>query len=362
MSTHVSAPSIADQLELVFSAWGMSPEHARTTADLMAETDLRGVDSHGIAMLPTYERDVRQGKVNVRPVFRTVRDGPATALIDADASLGHPPSVEAMRLAVDKCLVTGVAVVTVRNSHHFGAAACYTQLALDRGVIGVAMTSTTGINMVPTFGAEAVLGTNPIAFGAPGGRNPSFHLDMATTTVAGGKVKVHKLNHRPLPPGWVVDGRGQVVTDVDEAVAALWDRNEGGITPLGGTREMSSHKGYGLAAMVQILSGTLSGSAFSPIRNRTQGPGDPNDVGHFFLAIDPRAFRDEGAFEQDLDELVDVLHATRPASADQPVLVAGDRAAAARRDRLAAGIPIPDDLLAQVRAVVDRAGVPFILQ
>ena len=126
--------------------------------------------------------------------------------------------------------------------------------------------------MVPTRGAMPVLGTNPLAFAAPAGRNPPFVLDMATTTVAAGKVKVHHLNDAPLPEGWVVDGAGQGVTDPHEGNAFVFQRPEGGITPLGGTESKGSAKGYGLAMLVHILGGTLVGASFSPIRNRTQKP------------------------------------------------------------------------------------------
>ena len=355
----VPAPQIRRQLVSVFRAWGMSEEHADTTAEMMTETDLRGVDSHGISMLPTYDQEFRSGRLNMRPLFKTMREGPATALIDADASLGHPVSVHAMNLAVDKCLSSGVAVVSVFNSHHFGAAGCYAKIAADRGVIGMVTAGTRGVTMVPTFGAEPIMGTNPIAFAAPARRHPSFLLDMATTTVAAGKVKVHKLNHKPLPPGWVVDGDGRTVTDPEEAFRYVFERPEGGITPLGGTREAGSHKGYGLAVLVHILGGTLPGASFSPIRNRTQRPSDPHNIGHFFLAIDPRAFRDEGAFEEDLDQVIDVLHDAKPADPAQPVLVAGDPELTTRTERLENGVPIPDDLMVQLRAVVARAGVPF---
>src|SRR5438132_2893941 len=153
----------------------------------------------------------------MRPTFKTGRDAAAFALIDADRSLGHPVSVHAMNLAVDKCRDMGVAVVTVFNSHHFGAAGCYSRIAAERGVIGMVTSATRGVSMVPTFAAEPVMGTNPLAFAAPARRNPPFQLDMATTTVAAGKVKVYKLNHEPLPPGWVVDDKGQPVTDPEEA-------------------------------------------------------------------------------------------------------------------------------------------------
>ena len=357
----VPAALIRQQLVSVLRAWGMSEAHADTTAEMMLETDLRGVDSHGISMLPTYDREFRASRLNMRPVFRTVRDQTATALIDADASLGHPVSVHAMNLAVDKCREGGVAVVSVVNSHHFGAAGCYSRIAADRGVIGMVTSSTRGVTLVPTFAAEPVMGTNPLAFAAPARRNPPFELDMATTTVAAGKIKVHKLNHKPLPQGWVVDGDGKPVIDETDGFAYVFDRPEGGITPLGGTRERGSHKGYGLAILVHVLAGTLSGGSFSPVRNRTQRPSDPHNIGHFFMAIDPRAFRAEGEFERDLDEVIDVLHDAKRADPDQPVLVAGDPEMATRAERLAHGVPIPDDLMTQLRDVARGAGVPFVL-
>ena len=357
----VPADTIKSQLTAVFRAWGMSDEHAAATSLMMAETDLRGVDSHGISMLPTYDKEFRSGRLNMRPVWKAVREGPATALIDADASLGHPVSVHAMNLAVDKCREIGVAVVSVFNSHHFGAAGCYSKLAADRGVIGLVTSGTRGVTMVPTFGAEPVMGTNPLAFAAPARRNPPFQLDMATTTVAAGKIKVHKLNHKPLPSGWVVDGDGRPVTDETDAFAYVFDKSEGGITPLGGTRDLGSHKGYGLGVMVHILGATLSGASFSPIRNRTQRPSDPHNIGHFFLAIDPRAFRAAGLFEDDLDQVIDVLHGAKRADPNQPVLVAGDPEMLTRAERLEQGVPIPDDLMVQLQEVAQRAGVPFVL-
>src|SRR5438477_8482161 len=239
----VQAQQIRRQLVSVFRAWGMSEAHADTTADMMVETDLRGVDSHGIGMLPTYDQEFRNGRLNMRPTFKKVRETPAMALIDADASLGHPPAAYGMNLAVDKCLAVGVGVVAVFNSHHFGAAGCYAKIAADRGVIGMVTSATRGVTLVPTFAAEPVMGTNPLAFAAPARRNAPFQLDMATTTVAAGKVKVYKLNHKPVPSGWVVDGSGDPVTNEEDAFHYVFDRPDGGITPLGGAREVGGHKG-----------------------------------------------------------------------------------------------------------------------
>jgi LDH2 family malate/lactate/ureidoglycolate dehydrogenase len=278
----VPAKQIEGQLQDVFRAWGMSEEHAATTAAVMVETDLRGVDSHGISMLPTYDKEFRAGRLNMRPVFKTLRNGPAMALIDADASLGHPASVYAMNMAVHKCLASGVAAVSVVNSHHFGAAGYYSKIAADRGVIGMVTSATRGVSMVPTFGAEPVMGTNPIAFAAPTRRQPTFSLDMATTTVAAGKVKVYKLNHKPLPSGWVVDGDGKAITDETEAFGYVFDKPEGGITPLGGTRDAGSHEGDGLGVRVPLRPGCHSGR-----RSRRCAAGRRSrNIGHFFLAID----------------------------------------------------------------------------
>ena len=357
----VPAAKIREQLVAVFEAWGMSAEHAMLTAEMMVETDLRGVDSHGISMLPTYDRELRAGRLNMRPQWKTVRDRPAMARIDADRSLGHPVSAHAMNLAVDKCLATGVAVVSVFNSHHFGAAGCYAKIAADRGVIGMVTSATRGVTLVPTFAAEPVMGTNPLAFAAPARTNAPFQLDMATTTVAAGKVKVHKLNHKPVPAGWVVDGDGRAVTDETQAFRHVFETPEGGITPLGGPRDLGGHKGYGLAVLVHILGGTLGGASFSPLRNRTQRDSDPHNIGHFFMAIDPGAFRDAGEFERDLDDVIDVLHGAKRADPAQPVLVAGDPERLTRAERLEQGVPIPDDLMTQLRAVVETARVPFLL-
>src|SRR5439155_24646719 len=222
------------------------------------------------------------------------------------------------------------------------AAGYYAAMASKEGLVGMVTSATRSIAVVPTRAAVPVLGTNPIAFAAPARRNAPFLLDMATSTVANNKIKVHELNGKPLPPGWVLDERGRPVTDPTSALQIIYDKKGGGgQTPLGGT---------------------LSGASFSPIRVKTQGPGDPDRLGHFFLAIDPKAFRPEGAFEDDLDAVIDVLHATRPVDAALPVLVPGDPENAARARRLREGIPIPPALAEKIRQICHRAGVAFLLE
>ena len=358
---NVAAERIREQIVSLFTAWGMDAQYARTAAEVMVETDLAGVDSHGVSMLMDYESYKNQKRLNVKARPRVVKDGPVTAMIDADAGLGHPASVMAMQLAVGKAKAMGAGIVTVINSHHFGAAGYYAALASKAGMLGMVTSATRTVAVVPTRARVGVLGTNPIAFAAPAKRNAPFLLDMATSSVANNKIKVHDLNGKPIPPGWVLDQGGSPVTDAAEALKRIYETREGGVTPLGGTAEMSSHKGYGLALMVHILGGALSGASFSPIRLKTQKATDPDRLGHFFMAIDPKAFRAEGEFESDLDQVIDVLHATPAIDPAKPVLVPGDPEAASRAKRLKEGIPVPESLRSKIKAICERSGVPFLL-
>ncbi len=358
----VSAERVRQQITAILTAWGMDADLVRSTTEVMVETDLAGIDSHGIQMLMLYEELRSAGRLNLQAHPAVVREGPVTALVDADAGLGHPAGVMGMELAIKKAQSMGVGVVSVFNSHHFGAAGYYAAMAANQGLIGLVTSSARTICVVPTRAAMPVLGTNPIAFAAPARRNRPFILDIATSTVAANKVKVYELNHKPLPPGWVQDEHGAPVTDAALARETIFKREGGGLTPIGGTAEMRGHKGYGLGVLAQILSATLSGASFGPIRVKTQGADEPDNVGHFFLALDPKMFRPEGAFEDDLDAVIDVLHQTPPADPALPVLVAGDPEAEERELRLRVGIPLPQTLTDKIRAICQRCGVPFVLE
>jgi LDH2 family malate/lactate/ureidoglycolate dehydrogenase len=210
---NVSADRVREQITSILTAWGMDADLVRTTAEVMVATDLSGVDSHGISMLMDYEQSRSKGKLNLKAKPRIVRDSPVTALVDADAGLGHPAAVMGMELAIRKALAMGVGVVSVFNSHHFGAAGYYAALAPKRGLIGFVTSATRTFGVVPTRAKVPMLGTNPIAFAAPTRRNRPFLLDMATATVASNKVKVYDLNGKLLPAGWVLDEHGKPVID-----------------------------------------------------------------------------------------------------------------------------------------------------
>lgn len=355
----IPADLLKRQIAEVYRTWGMAEAHIATTVELMVEADLRGIDSHGIGMLPSYEQYRREGKLNVTPDIRIVRELPTLVLIDADHALGHVPAEMAMRKAIAKCHETGVAIGSVRNSNHFGAAGVYSTMALEEGLIGICVTGTTQRSVVPTFGREPMYSTNPIAFAAPAARNRPFSLDMATSTVAVGKLKIAERAGKELPVGWVVDEAGRPERDPTAALEAKPKR----LTPVGGTRELGSHKGYGMAMVVEILGSILGGSFVGGRDLKTEQSGRFINVGHFFLALDPAFFRGEpGAFEADMDALIDYLHETPPAEPDRPVLVAGDPEAEARTDRLANGIPMTDRLFEEVRDVARGCGAPFILE
>ena len=362
MTFNAASEKVHSQILSILEAWGMAADLARTTADIMTETDLIGVDSHGISMLMTYETKRGEGRIDFSARPTIVKETPVAALIDAGANLGHPVSVQAMELACDKAKTSAVGVVSVRNSHHFGAAGIYAKIAADQGLVGWVASGARGITVVPTGAARPILGTNPIAFAAPAKRNRPFVLDMATSTVAVGKVKVYGFQGKPIPEGWVADGEGRPMTDANAAYDLLLNSETGGLTPVGGKPELSSHKGYGLGMMAHILGGVLAGGSFSPIDKPREAPDAPENIGHFFMAMDPAFFRPEGAFEETLDDVIDYMHAAEPVDPAKPVLVAGDPEAATRERRRREGIPIPDALDSQLRAVCERAGVAYVLK
>ena len=358
---YVTPETLKKQVELVLSAWGMMSEKVELIADLLVETDLRGIESHGASMLPLYDKMRRAGGLYMMPKSRIVRENAAMALIDGDAGLGHPVAVEAMNLAIRKCTEIGVGAVSVMNSHHFGATGLYAEMAAREGAIALVTSSARTVAVIPTGGTMPVLGTNPIAFAAPSGRGHPFLLDMSTSAVAANKVKVYAYHGTPLPVGWVVEGSGKPVSDPKEAFRMCMESDVGGLMPMGGTRETGTHKGYGLAVMAQLLGSTLAGGSFSPFRNRDEKPGASDNIGHFFLALDPEFFRTGGSFEDEVSDILDHLRATPSATPSDPVIVAGEPEFARRAERLKTGIPLNEAFIAEISSVAASAGVDFIL-
>ena len=346
---------VREQIAAILRAWGMPETQIATSLNAMLWADLAGVDSHGISMLPPYADWRKAGKLDLKAAPKLVRESASTALLDGGGNLGHHVSTVAMHKAIEKAKVADVGVVAVRNSHHYGAAGVYAMMAADAGLIGVSTTNVHLPTTVPLWGADPMFGTNPIAFAAPAKRNKPFLLDMATSSAAIGKIKLALYAGRPIPEGWAVDAQGRPLTDAE---AAFKDRR---LVPLGGTRELGGHKGYGLAIMVEILSATLPGALFGFLRMTRDPAALRPNVGHFFMALNPSAFREEGEFERDLDDMMDALRATRPADSACPVLVPGDPEHEETERRRRDGIPIPPMLADQLRAICAECGADYLL-
>jgi LDH2 family malate/lactate/ureidoglycolate dehydrogenase len=343
------------QLKAILLAWGMPMENADITADILAWADLHGVDSHGISMIPGYDRLRRNGRVRMDARPKVVRETPVSALVDGGGGLGHVPAHRAMSVAIEKAAKAGMAITVVKNSAHFGATGYYTLMAAKAELIGMAGTSASSVQVAPTFGKEAKLGTDPWSFAAPTGDERPFLLDMATTTVAAGRIRNKANEELPCPPGWVLDKDGLPSTD------PLVAKEKGGfLTSLGGSAEGSSYKGYGLAAMVNILSSCLSGATLITDPTHTKKP-QGMDIGHFFIAIDPGLFRERRGFKSDVERFCNDLRSTKPANPAQPVMVAGDPQWNNAEVRLREGIPIGSGLLGQVRQIAQASAAEWML-
>lgn len=345
------------QIVAIFEAWGIPPANASTAADGIAWADVRGVKSHGISKLPEYNVWRRDGRIRVKTEPRIERATPVSALIDGDGGLGFAAGRLAMETAIGKATAAGIGAVSVRNSAHFGACGFYTEMAVQAGLIGLVMTGTAACSVAPTFGGEAKLGTEPISFGAPADGDDYFLLDMATTTVAQGKILNLFVENQPCPPGWILDASGKASTDTKD-----YFDNGGFITSLGGSLLGGSYKGYGLGVMVNILSACLSGSSLITDPLHAKRPGHPNNIGHFFLALDPGLFREPADFRRDVSTLLDSLRATAPLDDQVTVMVAGDPERKAMAKYLKDGIELPPNMKQKIKALAEEAGAPWLLE
>jgi LDH2 family malate/lactate/ureidoglycolate dehydrogenase len=343
------------QLKAILLGWGMPEDNAETTSEILSWADLHGVDSHGISMIPGYDGLRRSGraKMDVRPVV--VKETPVSAVVDGGGGLGHVPAHFAMSTAIGKAKTSGVGIAVVKHSAHFGAAGFYSLMAAKEGLVGMSCTSASGIQVAPTFGKQARLGTDPWSFAAPSGDGVPFLLDMATTTVAAGRIRNKANEGLPTPDGWVLDREGGPSND------PLVAKEKGGfLTSLGGSPENSSYKGYGLAVMVNILASCLSGATLITDPLHTKKPVGM-DIGHFFMAIYPGLFRESDDFQTDVATFTAALRGTTPVDPARPVMVAGDPQWKYAEARMANGIPVGAGLMNQVRQIAQAAAAPWLL-
>src|SRR5690348_2518223 len=351
----VQEPKLKDFCNKVWMKLGVPAQDAMITTDVLVLADLRGIESHGVARLPRYYTDLKNGWTKPTDQSKIVKETKATALIDGGQSLGQVVGRKGMELAIKKAKETAIGIVSVRNSHHYGIAGYYSLMALEHDLIGVSMTNAAPL-VVPTFGRTAILGTNPISLTAPALHEKSFVLDMATSVVPRGKLEVYDRLKKTMPLGWAVDTTGRGTSDPHIVLDALSKRLGGGILPLGGEgEEHSGHKGYGLALMVDVLCGVLSGSATG--LGVDVDKAKPN-VGHFFMAIDPGAFRPLEEFKRDMDRLAKELKDSPKAKGQNRIYLHGEKSYARMEKYRREGIPLVAAVVESLKKIGTELGVP----
>lgn len=326
----------------VLVAVDVLPDHAETTARRLLEADLRGRTGHGIIRVPQYIERIEGGAINLRPEIEVIRASPVGALVDGDNGLGQVVMSIAAETAIDKAEENGMAWVGTVRSNHAGAAGIYTGLALERDMISI-YTAVASANVMPPWGGtERLLGTNPISIAIPGGSEPGFQLDIATTVASHGTIKVLAQAGETMPEGWVIDAHGEPITDPSEA-------DRGFLMPIGG------YKGSGINMAIGLLAGVLNGAAFgSDVIDHRAVPDQEANTGQSMFVMRPDLFRDLDDFKAGIDRHLAEL---RAAGETEAVHIPGDGATRLEDEQRAKGIPLPDVLLGQLRDIAARFGL-----
>jgi L-2-hydroxycarboxylate dehydrogenase (NAD+) len=351
------ASYLKDFTKSVFMHFGVPEADAIQAADVLSKADLRGIDSHGVARLRSYVDMFTIGRINPTPVVKIVRERKSVATVDGDGGLGLVVGTKANSIAMEKAAEFGSGWVSVCNTNHYGIASYYSLQALERDMIGWSMTNSSKI-VVPLWGAERRLGTNPISIAFPAFSNPPIVIDLATSVVAFGKIEQAKRMGKVVPVGWMIDKNGSASISPDDVY-------EGGLLPLGSTRELGGHKGYALSAMVDILSCLLSGANWGPfappfalfekVPETSVGKG----IGHFFGAMEIAGFEEIDVFKKRVDHWIEVFRATKPAPGQEAVLIPGDPEYEAEKIRSQEGIPLIKPVIDDLHEISRKTSVPF---
>lgn len=351
METIVAAARLRSFVAEAFERCGVPAADAAIAADVLVTSDLRGIESHGVARLHHYISLLRQGLIAAQTQVRMVREMPTALSLDAGSGLGLIAGHQAMQLCIARAREYGSAAVAVHGSTHYGIAGYYAMMALPHDMIGVAMTNASP-NVVPFGGLQPMLGTNPLAYAIPCGEEPAIVVDMSTSGVSYGKIELALRAGTLIPPGWAIDGSGQVLTD---PVAVSKDRR---LLPLGGVEEGVGYKGFGLAMVVEALCHALAGAAMSMQITAVQARGArPNNIGHFFAAYRIDAFRDVDAFKADMDHLVRALRACPPAPGVERVLLPGEKEHLMVQERTRRGVPLHEQVMTSLRTIAAELGI-----
>lgn len=355
MKHHYTLKELTDFTHNVFLAIGCSEADASLATDVLLKADLRGIDSHGVARLIGYVRLWEAGRINPTPNIKIVHETPSTAVVDGDAGLGLVVAPKAMEIAMKKAEEVGTGWVSVKNSNHFGIAGYHAMMALEKDMVGMAMTNASPL-VAPTFAKERMLGTNPIAVAIPSDKQPPFVADLATTTAANGKLEILQRKDQDAPLGWVQDKEGNSTTNAHEL------KEGGALLPLGGDREHGSHKGYALGSIVDIFSAVFSGAnygpwappfvSFLPLSENPVGEG----LGHFLGAMRIDAFRPADEFKGHMDNWITRFRNTEPVKGKK-VLIPGDPEREMEIQRADEGIPLNKNVVNDLMEVGNKLGV-----
>lgn len=360
----VPAASLEEFVKAVFIRLEVPPGDAATVAEVLVAADLRGIDSHGVARTRRYVRGLKDGVIFPRPPIRFVHETRLSALLDGGAALGQVAGKKAMEIAVAKAKQAGAGFAAVQNSNHFGIAGYYSQMALEHGLIGIALTNSTP-DVVPTFGREVMLGTNPISVAVPAGGERPYVLDMSTAVITSGKLESLTRMGKKIPAGWAVDEKGAPCDDPARVYANMRGKRGGGLLPLGGDgEEFGGHKGYGLGLLVDIFSGVLSASANTTLLypKTPEGKPLPSRVGHFFGALRIDLFRPLKDFQDDMDDLIRRLRKSPKAEGRERIYIHGEKEFELERKYRREGIPLYFKVYEDLRELAGELGISFSLE
>jgi len=347
-SIRIPAEDLHKQVSAILQGVGTPVEHAEITATILVSSSLRGVETHGVGNAVRYSQSIVSGEYTVPQTVEVISETDTTALLSCGNGLGFVAAHQGMEMSIEKSRKYGLGMTTIKDGHHIGMVGYYPMMAVAEDMIGMAMTNASR-SVRPALGARPRVGTNPIAFGAPAGEERDFILDMATSTVASGKITLAKRLGVQMPVGWAVSAEGEAVTDPKGDRGEDWAMN-----PLGNTREQGSHKGYGLGIVVDILCGVLSGGGFG-----AQLSGGENMT--WTMAIDISKFRDLDDFKAMMDDMIRELHATPALPGEDGVLVAGDPEADFEDDRSVNGVPVENGQYDEIRARAVELGVEVFI-
>lgn len=326
-----------------FMKFGFKEEEARIITDVLLLSDLYGIESHGMQRLVRYHKGIEKGMIKIDAVPEIVHETPVSAVIDAHDAMGQLVSHRAMTMAIEKAKKTGMAIVSVRNSNHFGIAGYYAKMACDQGLMGMAMTNSEAI-MVPTFARMAMIGSNPIAVALPANPYP-FFFDASTTVVTRGKLEVYNKMGKPLPEGWALNKDGHPSTDAKDVLSNIVAKNGGGIMPLGGSTEtLGSHKGYGYGMLCEIFCSVFSQGTPSSHVN----VGGKSGTCHGFMAVDPHVFGDPETIKAHFSAFLQELRDAPKADGQPRIYTHGEKEVFAYEDRMKNGIDVNINTVAEM--------------